>query len=780
LSLFSRRCAPIAAALLVALAIAPASASATVLPTTISESMTLTAAASPYTGTSTTISEGVTVTVEPGALVKLSGTLTSKGTLDVDGTAEAPAVFTSATNSAPGQWTGVVLQAGAGASSLRHAEVRYAKTGVAVSGGISPEILDSFIHHGTSAGISVSGGGSAEIARNTIADNGGTGIGFSYTGSANRLNIHDNVVQSNKGDGIRVSPSSGASFEPIDFSGNEVKSNGGTAVYFQGPTIPPDIDENTLSGNAKNGIWVSGTVAQSTTWEDRGYPVVVHSGVTVSSGTALTLQPGLIVKIDNTRLTVNGTLIADGTVAEPITFTSIKEDLGGDTNGDGAASMPSPGDWVKVDFSATSGGMLDHTRVRYGGSSSSSGDYAMVVIQCPCPTPPAITNSLIRHSKNTGLKTNVSSPQITGNTISHNASDGVLLHGGAPELAYNEISDNGHRGVFYNALPTASGQINIHDNLVEHNGESGIRVSINTAPLVKSITLADNEVNENGGQAIFFHGGTVPPDIDDNSLSGNAKNGIWVSGTVAQSTTWEDRGYPFVSHSSSIKIAAAATLTLAPGSTIKGEIRGIEVNGTLIADGTATEPITFTSIKDDSVDGDTNGNGSATLPAPGDWPGIYFPEAAGDELSYVAFHYAEAAIDIEELVSMFIENSDFIYNDQAIAVATTADMDPALGALPCVPPYLSFVMAYDVWFGEAGYPSSSIDLTDVLGAVLPEEYGSLFQAFTSLAELSAPLYPGGDSIPFAIYSCPEIGIPPTPMTPVILTNIPPEPWFTAL
>jgi hypothetical protein len=71
-------------------------------------------------------------------------------------------------------------------------------------------------------------------------------------------------------------------------------------------------------------------------------------------------------------------------------------------------------------------------------------------------------------------------------------------------------------------------------------------------------------------------------------------------------------------------------------------------------------------------------------------------------------------------------------------------------------------------------------LTEVLGAVLPEEYGALFQAFTSLAELSAPLYPGGDSIPFAIYSCPQIGIPPTPVTPVMVMSIPPEPWFTDL
>ncbi|HEX2097365.1 MAG TPA: right-handed parallel beta-helix repeat-containing protein, partial [Solirubrobacterales bacterium] len=156
--------------------------------------MTLTAAGSPYTGTSTTISEGVTVTVEPGALVKLTGSLTSKGTLDVNGTAEAPAVFTSSADSAPGQWTGVVLQAGGGSSSLRHAEVRYAKTGVAISGGISPTVEYSYIHHASGVGIAATDG-SPEIAHNTVSDN--ANMAISYQSLTSQAKIHDNLVERN-------------------------------------------------------------------------------------------------------------------------------------------------------------------------------------------------------------------------------------------------------------------------------------------------------------------------------------------------------------------------------------------------------------------------------------------------------------------------------------------------------------------------------------------------------------------------------------------------------
>ncbi|HEX8050193.1 MAG TPA: hypothetical protein VF504_01885, partial [Solirubrobacterales bacterium] len=65
--------------------LAPAGASATALPSTISEDMTLTTAGSPYTG-SPTIGPGMTVKVDPGVKLLLAG-LTVQGTLDVNGTA---------------------------------------------------------------------------------------------------------------------------------------------------------------------------------------------------------------------------------------------------------------------------------------------------------------------------------------------------------------------------------------------------------------------------------------------------------------------------------------------------------------------------------------------------------------------------------------------------------------------------------------------------------------------------------------------------------------------
>ena len=46
--------------------------------------------------------------------------------------------------------------------------------------------------------------------------------------------------------------------------------------------------------------------------------------------------------------------------------------------------------------------------------------------------------------------------------------------------------------------------------------------------------------------------------------------------------------------------------------------------GTLVAKGTAEQPIVLTSYKDDTAHGDTNGDGTATTPSFGDWVGVGF------------------------------------------------------------------------------------------------------------------------------------------------------------
>jgi RHS repeat-associated protein len=625
------------------------------LPDTITSDQTWSAGA-PYTGGSVTINPGVTVTVNPGAIIQLSGTLIVNGTLDVNGTAASPAVFTSSSDSAPGQWYGIYLTTST--SSLDHAVVRYARNGVELSGGsITPSITNSTIDDNAWTGLvsdgspTISGNvirnngiqgisagrGGPEIANNTISNNAGEGIKYRPSGSnySGAVNIHDNTVSGNGGTAGIYIDTNFATISGTSLAGNTVTGNAGKAILYYGGNLPADIDENPQpSGNGSNATWVSGVVPASTTWSDHGYPIVLQAGVQVASGATLTLSPGLVLKAGFPgqnlpgNLSVLGAINAQGTAQNPITITSIYDDsIDGDTDGGGSSPQPAARDWgyVYVDPSSSSS-VFDHLVIRYGG-----GGY-QPVLQTNANTT-AVSNSTIRDNYSGGLSVGGGSPAITGNTITHNSAAGISGGAGSPEIANNTITDN--TGSFYSSgidfqVPSnQTATVNIHGNDVEGNGGlAGISVTQSQyASGVVGQSIGNNTLRNNAGRALQYtvsnQIGTIPADIDTMPApTGNGSNAVWVSGRVASSTTWDNAGYPYVFTAGwGITVDQGVTFGLAPGVILKGDgtASNIDVWGTLNAQGTAGNPVTITSVKDDSVGGDTNGDGAATSPAPGDW-----------------------------------------------------------------------------------------------------------------------------------------------------------------
>ncbi|MFG0316246.1 MAG: hypothetical protein ACF8XB_03155, partial [Planctomycetota bacterium JB042] len=137
----------------------------------------------------------------------------------------------------------------------------------------------------------------------------------------------------------------------------------------------------TLAGSASAQCPTCHTYTQSTqVWDGNGGPwlsghvYILNATVNVPAGQVLTIQPGAIVKIGSFRwLDVDGRIDAQGTSGSPIVVTSILDDTaGGDTNGDGAATTPAPGDHFGVRFGGSAANStMRWCRVRYAGESGS-------------------------------------------------------------------------------------------------------------------------------------------------------------------------------------------------------------------------------------------------------------------------------------------------------------------------------------------------------------------------------------------------------------------------
>lgn len=100
-----------------------------------------------------------------------------------------------------------------------------------------------------------------------------------------------------------------------------------------------------------------------------------------------------------------------------------------------------------------------------------------------------------------------------------------------------------------------------------------------------------------------------------------------VSGTIATTTTWTSPNATgdIYEISGNVSVNSGVTLTVDPSTIVKFDTAttsSLTVNGTLYSVSPAASSTFFTSLEDDLIGGDTNGDATTTAPGAGDWGGI--------------------------------------------------------------------------------------------------------------------------------------------------------------
>jgi hypothetical protein len=584
------------------------------------------------------VNQSVTLTIAPGTVVKFKsedavpGKLTVEGVLDVQGTDVAPVIFTSIHDDSvggdtnhdgaavmpfPDDWEELYLSYADG-SSIQYAEIRYAGTGLRMLRVDSVTISHLTVRDCSREGIRISAIADDEVTLSdvTVRDCGRTGVEIQPSVGAT-VTLTDITVADAGADGIFVNTKNqvdGGGEVIID--GAHISGVGHGAVTGNNPGYALHIADAHNLANV-SGLVIDGDSCRRGTavrvGEQKMRGKLAERDVTLTSdlvweiygnipfGVTVTVEPGTVIKAGSS-LTVEGALVARGTAAAPIIYTSRSDDAaGGDTNADGRESHPRDRGAIVYGIRFVGVGAdpstLEHVEIRYAGvvSSSSSSTSVRSPLEFDDASP-TLADVTVRHATYRAVDIhNGAAPTITDLTVDHCSVASTGLGGNAIYVREDadEFTIDGATIGRVDNWPVYLEDANHWDRV------SGLEIDAHTNARGNSGYLAPSTLTQNASPVseVAWHGG--------------------------------------------ITVGEEAILTLKPGTIIKG--MHVVVNGTLNAQGTRANPIVMTSHGDDTAAGDTNVDGDASVAAPGSGTQIVVNASGVANLDHVEMSYGPDA-----------------------------------------------------------------------------------------------------------------------------------------
>jgi hypothetical protein len=272
-------------------------------------------------------------------------------------------------------------------------------------------------------------------------------------------------------------------------------------------------------GAAATHIW--GTIGANTTWTVAGSPYIVSYGLIVAEGATLTIEPGVVVKVNGTFTTIiiRGSLNAIGTGANRIIFTSIQDDsVGGDSGNDGATSG-APGQWWYLGVNGSA--VLKYVDVRYGGYGSANHAYgAFLSGNGGANAVVDIDYSRFLFNQRSGLYAATgSSTTIAHSEFTQNGNGISVQHGATIQIGANsKLSSNSDTGLWMNYLSTYTGIApSITNSEIFNNLNYGVNLQVDYGMPAASLPVGHgNNIfnNGNGSDMRQLHSHFPLPDSD--------------------------------------------------------------------------------------------------------------------------------------------------------------------------------------------------------------------------------------------------------------------------
>ncbi len=238
----------------------------------------------------------------------------------------------------------------------------------------------------------------------------GGGDGGAYEANLNvsaaNVTVTNTTLRHSNGHGILNDGGSPDQPFVVTIADSTIADNVGDAVTCMDESCNMTLTNLTVTGNGRNGYVQRTAVSGDTLWRNMGLPYFVEGQGGVADGGTLTIEPGVEIRMEQDAIFyVNGALYANGTAAQPITFTG---------------TQAQPGWWQRIQVDNDGVAELKYCDISYGGKTVND----LIVGQVQLASSAVVMSECRIH---------------------HSGSAGISVSGGAqPILLYNRIEENVH------------------------------------------------------------------------------------------------------------------------------------------------------------------------------------------------------------------------------------------------------------------------------------------------------------------------------------------------